>query len=430
MKILVYSEHSSPRLIYVVEKLWSELTNIEAKLTCDVDFFLASNDIKINYSNQHFDQVIQIVPHGILFESGIKDQKTYYHQEKHVLCFEQNTFSEEWNYYDIFSIVFYITSRYEEYLPFTPDSHGRFASTQSVLHPFQLHEIPYVDIEINRFLIQLVKIYPEVVLPPKTYTPKLTIDIDRIYKYKGTLRIELLAKAIKNLITLNFKEFESIYNFSIKSEQDPFDSYQYIKTLTSSKKVETYIFYLLASYGKYDKNLLDFALIKNIYNLLKETANQGIHPSYASNTEPNLLNKELNLFETIIGTQASISRQHFLKLNLPSTYQNLLVNNIQQDFTMGWAESIGFRAGTSHSYTWFDLTINSETSLKITPFCAMDVTLKNYMNLNIEEAQEDLSKLKNIIQENGGQFITLWHNESLGNTGEWEGWRAVVEGIY
>jgi len=97
---------------------------------------------------------------------------------------------------------------------------------------------------------------------------------------------------------------------------------------------------------------------------------------------------------------------------------------------MGWADSIGFRAGTSYTYTWFDLTSNAETSLKITPFCAMDVTLKNYMKLDIEKAQEELSKLKKIIQKNGGQFITLWHNESLGNTGEWDGWRAVVESVY
>ena len=97
---------------------------------------------------------------------------------------------------------------------------------------------------------------------------------------------------------------------------------------------------------------------------------------------------------------------------------------------MGWSDSIGFRAGTSHTFTWFNLSINKTSILKITPFCAMDVTLKNYLKLNTKEAIIELREVLKTIEDNGGQFVSLWHNESLGTDYEWAGWREVMEEIY
>ena len=41
-----------------------------------------------------------------------------------------------------------------------------------------------------------------------------------------------------------------------------------------------------------------------------------------------------------------------------------------------------------------------------------------------------MAKIENMIQtirSVHGEFVSLWHNESLGDTGRWKGWREVYE---
>ena len=63
---------------------------------------------------------------------------------------------------------------------------------------------------------------------------------------------------------------------------------------------------------------------------------------------------------------------------------------------MGFASMPGFRSGTSNSYFFYDLDLELETDLKIHPFIVMDVTLKNYLNLDPKDA---ISKIYNLLNE-------------------------------
>jgi hypothetical protein len=94
---------------------------------------------------------------------------------------------------------------------------------------------------------------------------------------------------------------------------------------------------------------------------------------------------------------------------------------------MGFAEHVGFRAGTSHPFMWFDLAANKETDLMIHPFCLMDVTAKNYMKLDPEQAIAVGASLKNSIRLFGGTFCFIVHNESLSESQGWNGWTSVFK---
>ena len=59
----------------------------------------------------------------------------------------------------------------------------------------------------------------------------------------------------------------------------------------------------------------------------------------------------------------------------------------------------------------------------------MDVTLKNYLGLNSEQAIHEVKGIIDEIEMLGGTFVMIWHNESLSNQGEWGGWRRVFEEI-
>ena len=136
---------------------------------------------------------------------------------------------------------------------------------------------------------------------------------------------------------------------------------------------------------------------------------------------------EKERLEKIVGKRITKSRQHFLKLRFPTTYQTALKAGITDDYTMGFASHAGFRAGTCTSFPFFDLEHNCQTNLLIHPFQIMDVTLKNYLNLQPDQAWQLIDRLLDEVKKVNGTFISLFHNESLHDFNEWQGWRKVFE---
>ena len=121
------------------------------------------------------------------------------------------------------------------------------------------------------------------------------------------------------------------------------------------------------------------------------------------------------------------SRQHFLKLQLPYTYRNLINLDITDDYTMGFAAQPGFRASICTPFHFYDLDMDSETKLKVHPFTLMEGTLKDYMGISAVQAMEYITPLITEVKAVNGTFISLWHNESLGDEGRWKGWSTVYE---
>ena len=69
--ILVYHQHSSERLTYILQVLFQQ----QHKATNSTEEFLQYRGVKINYSSVPVDtNEIQIIPHKILFEKNISPQ--------------------------------------------------------------------------------------------------------------------------------------------------------------------------------------------------------------------------------------------------------------------------------------------------------------------------------------------------------------------
>jgi hypothetical protein len=137
--------------------------------------------------------------------------------------------------------------------------------------------------------------------------------------------------------------------------------------------------------------------------------------------------KEKSRLEVILDTKITESRQHYLRLKMPETYQILNSQGIQMDYTMGYAESCGFRAGTARPFPWFNLSVNHPSNLILQPFCYMDGTLNEYMKLTPAEALLKVKELKSLVTKYGGNFCFIWHNETIGFRHHWKGWEMVLE---
>lgn len=431
--ILIYSPQTSNRLAYTAGVVFGKEN---FKITENKTQFEKYDGLKINYSVEHNDSHIQIFPDGLLCETGIKNLSPSFDLSQDCKLFLNEGgvfFQNNITGFDIFSAVFYIISRYEEYGEYISDEHGRFCGKDSVMYKNKIHTKPLVDIWRQMLYDKLKEIFPNINLPPFDYAQDgkikyknlATIDIDRLYLYKEKGLIKSLGGIAKDILSGKFAEVSKRLKVLSGKAVDPHDNLSAIIAYYKKQNTELKVFWLLGDKTKYDNNLpFEHEQQKSIIQKVSEYAEVGIHPSYNSYNNITQLKLEKHRLENILGKPVTASRQHFLRMKLPQTYQQLIQSGITNDYSMGWHDIIGFRAGTAHTFNWYDIENERETQLQITPFVAMDVTLKNYMNLNMEQATIILNDLQNEIKKYGGVFCTIAHNESLSGWGEWKDWDA------
>jgi peptidoglycan/xylan/chitin deacetylase (PgdA/CDA1 family) len=231
---------------------------------------------------------------------------------------------------------------------------------------------------------------------------------------------------------LKFKLVEIWNRFTViwNLKRDPFDTFESILRLKNEYDVKTIFFFLIGDYSTFDTNV---SASKTKYKLLiKEMvdyARVGLHPSYFTMQDAALLKKEKERLENITNTPVTRSRQHYLRFSLPETYQNLIDLEVEEDYSMGYASTVGFRASTCTPFYFYDLDFEIQTPLKIFPFALMDTTLNDYMKLTSKQSLGRIRDLKNEVKAVNGTFITLFHNESLSNYLRWRGWKRLYESM-
>jgi hypothetical protein len=212
-------------------------------------------------------------------------------------------------------------------------------------------------------------------------------------------------------------------------EQDPFDSYEWLDALHLYCRAKAYYFFLVADKQKgRDKNV--HPSNKALQNLIRYHASGstiGLHPSWQSGDDEELLEEEKDRLEDIAGKHITHSRQHFVRFTLPLTYRRLIKAGVEKDFSMGYGSTNGFRASIASSFNWYDLEKEISTDLIVYPFCYMDANSYYEHGLNPQQAFDEMMHYYYIIKKVKGLMITVWHNNFLGTDVNFEGWREVYE---
>ena len=79
--------------------------------------------------------------------------------------------------FDIFSAVFYLLARCEEYSGYTPDKHGRYPAQASILYQLGILQRPIADEWIHALRLLLQEQW-HITLPPPVFSYRPTYDID------------------------------------------------------------------------------------------------------------------------------------------------------------------------------------------------------------------------------------------------------------
>ena len=427
-KLLIYCPKVTLRHQYIFKVLFSELYSIDYSLTDDKQDFIDSEAVKINYSKNSIcaDEVF-VESNDLLNEKGINELDINMQLVNEEPAFFTTT-NENAYPFDIFAASFYLISRYEEYLPHLKDKYNRYKAEESLAYKNNFLQKPIVNIWLKQFIQKLQNQFPNLIIQYPKFKYISTIDIDNAYLYKGKGFVRSVAFLLKSVSTFNFEAIKLAYLVASKKRKDPFDTYSLQFNLQKKYNLDVRYFLLMGDYGINDKNIShNNSNLQVLVKRLADLAPVGIHPSFGSNIKEKQLVIEVKRLEDIQKREVSFSRQHFLQLSLPKTYKRLIEAGITDDYTMGYASVMGFRAGVASPFTFYNLDMEQILPITIHPFAIIDDTLKFNMQLNADEVLKEISGIIDAVKEVDGTLISIWHNDTLSDEGVWKGWRNVYE---
>lgn len=292
---------------------------------------------------------------------------------------------------DIVYATFFFTSRAEELINLKRDEHDRFAARFSALSYKSRLQIPRLDEYARLVLKQLDLPLPE----PGFGHVYLTHDIDAISQYRhlrGALGGFRRGETKAVLAAWRDIHKDPLYTFPWLMEQDKrvpdADAIYFVKR-TKGKGYDYPQYYL---HGRDFKQLKQMLRHNNVY--------MGVHGSY---------------YDDIPKIQYSkMYRAHYLRCSIDKM-QALADAGYTDDFTMGFADSAGFRLQTSRAVRWINPKTMQLTNLTLHPLIVMDNTLSqaNYMNLTEDEAYFLCERLIDKVRLHHGDLCLLWHNSNI-----------------
>jgi len=423
--LLIYTHKITPRLKYVFKQIFRGFLDIQIGFTTAVDEFIAHDGHKMSYTNKPLGAELFFQSNKILFEQGINDVEINVTEVEGVPVFFQ-VGSKSAMHFDIFGASFYLLSRYEEYLPHIRDDHNRFSAEDSLAFKNGFIKKPLVDIWVDQLYAVLDERFNFEQKREKKFRFESTIDVSKVYDYNSKGFTRGIVGLFIDLFSFKFSRVYERVVTILGLRKDPYDSFSLLVRLQKKYKMKMSYFFLLANYSRYDRNIsYNKTRLHSLIKAVGDRSNIGLHPSYFSNSMPEKFKIEKDRLEGIANFRIKSSRQHYIKLQLPETYRFLIDIEIFEDYSMGYADNIGYRASTSEVFYFYDLDFEIQTPLKIHPFVVSDYAMKKSMNLSPEKALEEIIQLLEFAKATKSNFISLFHNDSLGRSDDWQGWRNV-----
>ena len=384
--LLILSPQTSPRLEYVCNVIFKRVLGLEYSIVNDEEKYKAHTDFKLRY----------VPKSNILFENDIRQQ------------------DEELLLQDKPALAFYLLTNYEEYLPECPkDQHGRIVHEQSFVVRHQLHKQATVQRIALEYKNLLSKQKPDFQWKGNYYRFVPTFDIDIAYAYKGKTFFHFCGALGKAILTLQWSRAKQIIKARHQQDfQDPYDIYDIEKQLCKQHQLQAIYFFLTSDRTQYDRNISPRSpYFSDLVQKLKAYATIGLHPSYHSKNQNDII-KEKNTLEEKGQVKIHYSRQHFLKVKFPDTFRNLIAAGITDDYSLGFYDRIGFRNGMAIPFPFFDIKENKTTNLMLHPLLIMDSAAVQELGIE-EKYQKEITELIREVKSVGGEMIALWHSNFM-----------------
>ncbi len=320
-------------------------------------------------------------------------------------------------YIDIFATIFFMLSRWEEYVEKNRDKHERFSHKDSLAYRFNFLERPIVN-EYIEFLWSLLRQHGcKERREKREFSLILTHDVDEILRYPN------FTKVLKGMVgDILYRKnpllsLKTLYNYSSIKQQkrkDPYDTFDEIMDLSDEHNLKSYFFFMSGGTSKYDNRYdINEPKVKKIIDNIKARGHHvGFHPSYNAYNNPQQFKSEKEALESVYSAPIKYGREHYLRFEVPTTWQIWEDNNLEWCSNLAYAKKDGFRAGCCYPYPLFNILTQEKLNLIERPLIMMEVTFMEQFN-DYHKIEEKIDYYMQTIKKYNGEFVLLWHNATF-----------------
>ena len=413
--VLVYTHKITPRLTFTVKQLFRRIMGYEVSITDSVDVFIKHTGAKLSYAKQPLQNEFFIRATHLLFERILEPQDINWRSWEGTPCFF-DVDSKSSIPFDILAASFYLLSRYEEYLPHQKDELGRFRSIESVLSDRHgAFSSPLVDLWAYR-LREIFSLH----FPDESYSERnfkffvgIPVVQSHAYSFRGLGRH--IFESFEDLFSARFSAIIERFKVIIGIAKDPHDHYLKLRTALNKLRIETGFFFQYAPYHVRDRNIswnrLRFGhFLKHIadYNSI------GYYRSRGAMIDTEQFKIELERFDQLLHQKVSRAIISQNRVLLPDAYEEMVVQEISDDYSMGFDDAIGFKSGTCTPYPFYNLGLELEQPLKIHPFIVSDAIFEIE---DRDEVVKILKAIKNKVKEVKGTLYVQFSNRFIDSLG-------------
>ena len=428
-----------PEVAYTFHCLLSVFLGLRYEIVIDdeaCDYTITCNFQTLQIANFFFkdDRVQQLYQHDNLPSAvNFSDIELENIQFSQVIIFGNSSWSKQESGFkwgnDIVAASFYMLTRWEETVIENKDEHNRFLAIDSLAYKNNFLHRPIVN-EYVEILYHILKSFGlDQIRKVRKYTTLATHDVDRPFLWNSTLgKIRSIGASL--LIRRNKEEIK-LRAQNIVTGTDPFDTFDLLMDMSESIGEKAHFFFMAGGETEFDNfyQLGEQAVIDLIKRIKERNHCIGIHPSYNTYNNTEMLSSEIDALKMATGMEVTASRQHYLRFDTSSTWNNLEDADVRWDSTMGYPDEAGFRSGVCYTYPLYDIYNRKQLNLLEKPLIVMDATLLRYEKLQIEQALSRVENLQKEVHRYQGEFVFLWHNSSF-NSQEWIGFDEVYKSMY
>jgi len=320
---------------------------------------------------------------------------------------------------DIFATIFFMLTRWEEYVVLERDKHNRFLETLSLAYKYNFLERPIVN-EYLEFLWNILAYmgFKEERTEHKS-SLNLTHDIDEILRYPTIKKVFVRMAGdivLRKSLLLFFKTAIEYIDIFQKRKKDPYDTFSELMDISESYNLKSSFFFMAGGTSSKRDNryaINDKFLQETVSNIKERRHNIGIHPSYNAYNDFDQFEAEKKSLESLVKLPIVSGREHYLRFEVPTTWQIWNDNNMQWCSNMAYANIAGFRAGTCSSFYPFNILTQKKLQVLERPLIFMEATFITQYKDDLVELEHRIDYYIRTVKKYNGSFIVLWHNSNF-----------------
>ncbi len=410
--LLVYTHKITSRVTYIFKHICTRRLGLAISFTSKVEDFVAHDGPKLSYTLKQLGNELHIKSSDLLFEQGIYDADIKVSDWDEVPCFFAIREAEAPLPYDIFAASFYLLSRYEEYLPHVKDEFGRYPHSESLAATSNFLKTPVVDIWIQRFEQLLESTFSDLDLRRAHYETHIVLDILQAFKFRKLGFLRAVGGFFRDVYRLRFRENLMRIRVLLSLRRDPYDTFGWIINMQKQSTKPFHVFFQLGDYGDKSKNIkYSKRSFQTLFKMVADYCETGLLVSSQAAATITPLMVERKRYEDIGHRPLERVRLSDNRINVPHAYRALIDQEINEDYTMGYPDTAGFRAGTSCPFLFYDLDYEIQTPLMIHSVCLNGDDIINEKNHTIDFV--GLQEIQRTVRNVNGDFIVRFSNASL-----------------